>query len=89
VNDLRRITDYIGRDDPRAAARVASRIFDEVMALDTMAHRGRSGEVDGTLELVFHPWPYIAVYRIIGEQVRILRIRHAAQDWPRRGGRSY
>jgi toxin ParE1/3/4 len=43
---------------------------------------GRTGEVPGTRELVFHPWPYIAVYKIDTEVVRIIRIRHAAQDWP-------
>ncbi len=48
-----------------------------------MSERGRKGEVEGTRELVFHPWPYIAVYEIHNEdEVRILRIRHAAQDWP-------
>ena len=83
VRDLRKITDYIATDSPRAAARVASRIFDEVMALSSMAQRGRAGKMEGTRELVFHPWPYIAVYRIAGEQVRIICIHHAAQDWPR------
>jgi len=84
VADLRKITDYIGSDDPRAAARIASLIFDEVMALATMSFRGRIGKETDTREIVFHPTPYIAVYRVIGEQVRIIRIRHAAQDWPHR-----
>jgi len=35
-----------------------------------------------TRELVFAPWPYIAVYEIIEGQVHVLRIRHASQDWP-------
>jgi plasmid stabilization system protein ParE len=37
---------------------------------------------DGTRELVFAPWPYIAVYEIIQNEVQVLRIRHASQDWP-------
>ena len=84
VTDLRNITDYISTDDPGAAARIASLIFDEVMALSTMPFRGRIGRETDTREIVFHPTPYIAVYRVVGEQVRIIRIRHAAQDWPRR-----
>jgi toxin ParE1/3/4 len=84
VADLRKITDYIGTDNPQAAARVASLIFDEVMALATLSFRGRVGNETDTRELVFHPTPYIAIYRVTGEQVRIIRIRHAAQNWPHR-----
>ena len=68
VADLRKITDYISTDDPRAAARVASLIFDQVMALTTMSFRGRIGKETDTRELVFHPTPYIAVYRVIGNR---------------------
>lgn len=83
ITDLRRITTYIQKDNPAAAARVASRILEEVMFLATPPHGGVVGRVPGTYELIFYPWPYIAVYRVIGEQVRIIRIRHGAQKWPR------
>jgi addiction module RelE/StbE family toxin len=82
TNDLKNIVSYIRRDDPAAAERVATRIVTEVVDLSSMSHRGRIGRADGTRELVFHPWPYIAVYRVVDNQVRILRIRHAAQNWP-------
>jgi toxin ParE1/3/4 len=44
--------------------------------------RDSLGLAPNTRELVFAPWPYIAVYEIIEDQVQILRIRHASQDWP-------
>ena len=53
-----------------------------VATLDAMEHRYRVGEVEGTREIVFHPWPYIAVYEIAEREVHILHIRHAAQQWP-------
>ena len=37
--------------------------------------------VEDTREILFPPWPYIAVYEI-DDEVRVLRIRHAAQNWP-------
>ena len=82
AEDLYALIDYIRLDNSDAAVRVASRIFSQIEALATMPHRGRTGQAPRTRELVFHPWPYIAVYRIEEDEVRVLRIRHASQDWP-------
>ena len=54
------------------------------MDLEAMSFRGRPGGETDTRELVYSGTNYIAVYRGMGEQIRILRIRHAAHDWPRR-----
>jgi toxin ParE1/3/4 len=43
---------------------------------------GRPGILPETRELVFAPWPYIANYKIVGDKVRIIRIRHASRQWP-------
>jgi plasmid stabilization system protein ParE len=43
---------------------------------------GGSDWAPNTRELVFVPWPYIAVYEVIQETVQVLRFRHASQDWP-------
>ncbi len=43
---------------------------------------GRTGLAPDTRELVFPPWPYIAVYEVVDSVVNVLRIRHASQDWP-------
>ena len=80
--DLAAIVRYIRRDKPIAARRVGAKIREGVASLSTMALRNRRGEVEGTHELIFHPWPYIAVYRVLANEVQIIRIRHAAQDWP-------
>ena len=82
ARDLAHIVEYIRKDDPAAARRVAQTIFGHVTGLRTFPYRGRIGLVENTRELVFTPLPYIAVYEIIGDQVQVLRIRHAAQDWP-------
>ena len=40
---------------------------------------GRAGRVPGTRELVLHK-NYIAIYRVRGDDVEILRLHHAARN---------
>jgi toxin ParE1/3/4 len=47
-----------------------------------MPERGRIGLAENTRELIFAPWPYIAVYEVSESNVTVLRIRHASQNWP-------
>jgi addiction module RelE/StbE family toxin len=82
ADDLEYVVHEISADQPDAAVRVASRIYDHVLMLADLPHMGRKGALPGTRELVFNPWPYIAVYRVSEDAVRILRIRHGAQQWP-------
>jgi toxin ParE1/3/4 len=82
AEDLTRIVEYIRTDNPEAARRVAQTIFEGVAGLGRFPGRGRPGHVEDTRELVFPPWPYIAVYEIAVDEVRILRVRHTSQNWP-------
>jgi addiction module RelE/StbE family toxin len=82
ASDLQAAVDYISADNPDAAERVALRIQESVAVLAALPHSGRAGFHPGTREWVFHPWPYIAVYRVTQDAVRIVRVRHAARDWP-------
>ena len=82
IQDLTSIVRYIRKDDPAAARRVRMTVATAVAQLSSREGRGRKGEAPGTRELVFHPWPYIAVYEITQGEVHILRIRHASQQWP-------
>ncbi len=82
ADDLVRIVGYIKIDNPAAARRVAQTIFQGVAALNRFPRRGRKGLVTDTRELIFSPWPYIVVYEVLDEEVRVLRVRHAARNWP-------
>ncbi len=77
---MRRITRYIQRDNAEAARRVAERIYKECEALATSPERGRKSSQPGTREIVFTPWPYLAVYRVEQSTVQILRVWHGAQQ---------
>ena len=41
----------------------------------------KAGRVKGTREIVVRP-NYVMVYRVIGDVVDVLRVLHAAQQWP-------
>jgi plasmid stabilization system protein ParE len=44
-------------------------------------HLGRLGRAPGTREWVVHP-NYILVYEVAAGAIRILRVLHAARQWP-------
>ena len=82
ANDLEQIFRHIIRDNPTAASNVIHTITDGIDKLKVFPSLGRSGQVEGTREMVFTSLPYIAVYRVKENAVEILRVYHAAQDWP-------
>lgn len=87
LKNLDGIGDYIARDNPRAAARVVTIIWDSVQRLAEFPGLGRPGRVDGTRELVITGTPYVVPYRARGNRVEILRVFHGARKWPKRFGR--
>jgi toxin ParE1/3/4 len=84
ADDLARIVERIREGNPEAARRVAETIYHGVASLRNLPNRGRHGLAENTRELVFAPWPYIAVYEVTAnqDQVHVLRIRHTSKDWP-------
>ena len=75
--------EYLARKNPLAARHVFKRIVAATKRLRTFPNSGRQGQIPGTRELVITNLPYIVVYRIGDETVEILRVFHAATDWPR------
>jgi addiction module RelE/StbE family toxin len=82
ASDLERIAAYILRENPSAARNVIRTVTDGIATLARFPNRGRSGHVDDTRELLFPSLPYIAVYSVKKQVIEVLRIYHAAQDWP-------
>jgi toxin ParE1/3/4 len=58
------------------------RILDATDQLVDHPHLGRVGRVPGTRELVVARTPYIVIYEIEGDMIRIIRVLHTAQRWP-------
>ena len=80
-DDRVKIMDYIAQDNPVAALDLDEPIEQRAETLPANPTIGRPGRVKGTRELVAHP-NYILIYRIVGEVVEVLRVKHAAQKWP-------
>jgi len=76
---LREIRDYVARDKPEAAERLAMRMVAVVEALRNHPYLGRAGAEPGIRELVIGGTPYIVLYRVHGQRVTSSTIWHAAQ----------
>jgi len=74
------IRSYIAGYSPRAADRVADRIFAETDRLGEFPRLGRSGQVSGTCEWTVPGLPYIIVYQSgRAEGFVVLGVFHGAQ----------
>jgi addiction module RelE/StbE family toxin len=76
---LREIRDYVARDKPEAAERLATRIVAMVEALRNHPRLGRAGAEPGIRELVIGSTPYIVLYRVQDQRITVSTIWHAAQ----------
>lgn len=79
--DLLAIVDYISDDNPDAAQRLKDDIEAKAAKLPRHPKIYRPGRVEGTREMVVTA-NYIVVYSEDAFTVRILRVLHAAQQWP-------
>lgn len=83
INERYDQLDFIALDDPLAAISQDHEIEQQTNLLMTQPGMGRVGRVKGTRELIISRTPFIAVYRIVGERIEILRFLHGAQKWPK------
>ena len=79
IVDLASVNAYVGARTPRAAASLIVRLLETFDSLEHLPSRGRPGLIEGTRELTAI-WPYVIVYEARNENVRVLRVRHSAQD---------
>jgi toxin ParE1/3/4 len=84
LNDLKGIRRYIAHENPAAGARIRAAIRNAVEQLADHPHLGQPGRVEGTRELVIAGTPFIVVYRVLGNRLRILSVIHGARRWPQR-----
>lgn len=81
LDDRRAIYDYIEADNPLAALNLDELLSEKVRNLIDHPGLGRIGRVTGTRELVVHK-NYILIYDTTIDSVRVLRVLHAAMQWP-------
>lgn len=81
TDDLVSIVDHIADENPDAAQALKNEIEEKVAQLPENPQLYRVGRVDRTREMVVRP-NYIVVYAETTDMVSILRVLHAAQQWP-------
>jgi len=81
VADLIAIIDYISDENPVAAQKLKDEIHLKVSRLPRHPKNCRPGRVEDTREMVIGH-NYIVIYSENDGVVTILRILHAAQQWP-------
>lgn len=79
--DLLAIVAYIADDNPDAAQALKDEIVAKVDLLPSQPRLYKSGRIKGSREMVIRP-NYVVVYQASGNTVAILRVLHAAQQWP-------
>ena len=72
------IAAHIAQHNPARATSFARDLREATAKLESFPGMGRAGRVPGTRELVLHK-NYIAIYRVKGNDVEILRIHHVAR----------
>ena len=83
LEDLEEIARFISQHNPDAARELVRRIWEASQILAEHPHSGRAGRVLGTRELVIGGTQYILPYRVVGDEVQILRVLHGARKWPK------
>jgi toxin ParE1/3/4 len=81
VVDRQAIYDYIEADNPLAAIELDESFEGKSQVLTQHPNMDRSGRVPKTRELVVHP-NHLLIYRVSGQEIHILRVMHAARQWP-------
>jgi len=79
--DLLAIVDYISDDNPDAAQRLKDDIEAKAAKLPEHPKLYRAGRIAGTREMVVRS-NFVVVYIEDTRAVTILRVLHAAQQWP-------
>ena len=84
-DDLLGIVEYIARDNPAAAQKLKDDIEYKVGKLLERPRLYRPGRVEGTREMLVRA-NYLVIYSEDAMTIDILRVLHAAQQWPRDDG---
>lgn len=80
--DLKEIRQYISKENPSAAKTVSERIKKSLLMLTEQPHIGHVTDDEEVLEWHIPGLPYTLPYRVVNDEIQILRVFHEAQDRP-------
>jgi len=79
--DLQAIRAWVDVRNQVAAGHVIREIRESVSLLQSQSKLGRIGQINGTRELVIQRYPYLVIYEILPECVRVLSVFHTSRAW--------
>lgn len=80
--DLKDIRQYIAKENPTAAKMVAEKVKKALLLLIEQPHIGHPTDDEDVLEWHIPGLPYTLPYRIVNNEIQILRVFHEAQNRP-------
>lgn len=83
IKNLDAEADYIAQENLTAAAEMFVYIKTKVDALSEFSSLGRPGRVPGTRELIIDKYPFVVPYRVVGEELHVLRVFHTRRKLPK------
>lgn len=81
--DVYDVMSYIGQRNPRAALRWQDEIYATFAMIGSMPGIGTARETPQLKTQMFPKDGYLIFYRVYEDGVEILRVLHAARDWPK------
>jgi plasmid stabilization system protein ParE len=82
ISNLDSEADYIAEVNASAAAEMFVYVKAKVDELGDYPSMGRPGRVPGTRELVIDHYPIVVPYRVIGDELHVLRVFHTRRKPP-------
>lgn len=83
VHSLDSAMAYVAQDDEDTAERMSEYIRLRVENLREQPYLGRTGQVNGTRELVIDKYPFIIPYRVKDGELQILDVFHTSRKPPK------
>ncbi len=83
IKNLDAEADYIAQENSKAAADMFVYVKNKVDSLSEFPSSGRPGRVTGTRELVVDRYPFLVPYRVVGDELHVLRVFHTRRKLPK------
>jgi toxin ParE1/3/4 len=74
-----KVISYVEERSPRGAAHIRDRIATLVTLLQEHPHAGRTTTRPNVRRVFAQPYPYLMDYRVVGDEIVILRFRHTSR----------
>ena len=84
IQDLSHIREYIAEKNPSAAKMVAHKIIKTVQLLSEQPYLDKITDIEDVYEKQVVDLPYLIPYRVMNNQLQILRIFHESQQKPQK-----